>query len=421
MGALATLGVTNALAGVAAGQSDRTQSWPQYRFDASNSGHAPENTALRAAVEQRWRTRDTEASLAAAVAADGRLFVASDENTLRAHDAASGDVDWTADWPEANGWMSPPAVVDGTVYCGTVDNDLYALDAASGEERWAYEREGDTDWFLSPVVRDGTVFAASSDAMVFAFDATSGDVTWQAPLENPPSSPAVANDTVYLGSINQEDGGVYALDAASGDERWTYGGDDVAPLLSAPAVTEDMVYTHGDDDRVYALDADTGEETWTVTLEDSSDGGYHAPAVVDGQVYTVSNAGILHVLDTESGEGQWTFEPEDGDSLAESPAVVNDVVYVPGEERLYAIDGATETALWTIDIEESVTPAVVDGQLYVGSSDGTLYGFTESSESRAPTLTVTDRIPPTGVLGVGLLGVAVAVYRWVRDSGGSDV
>jgi|AntRauMinimDraft_4_1070384.scaffolds.fasta_scaffold00082_41 outer membrane protein assembly factor BamB len=66
----------------------------------------------------------------------------SDDTTLHAIDAATGDELWTF---ERGGWFSSPVVADGVVYVGerggpNGNGNLHALDAESGEELWAFDR-----------------------------------------------------------------------------------------------------------------------------------------------------------------------------------------------------------------------------------------------------------------------------------------
>ncbi len=66
------------------------------------------------------------------------------------------------------------------------------------------------------------------------------------------SSPAVANEVVYVGS---EDGHLYALNAKTGAKLWSYATNFVD---SSPAVANGVVYFGSTDDNVYALNASTG-------------------------------------------------------------------------------------------------------------------------------------------------------------------
>jgi outer membrane protein assembly factor BamB len=78
-------------------------------------------------------------------AADGRLFVAetrsrfgaSDESTLTALDAASGDVDWRRTLADESYAVEAPTVAGGDVLT-LVEDALHALDAATGETRWRH-------------------------------------------------------------------------------------------------------------------------------------------------------------------------------------------------------------------------------------------------------------------------------------------
>ena len=72
----------------------------------------------------------------------------------------------------------------------------------------------------------------------------------------------------------------------------------------------------------------------------------------------------------------WSFAT--GSFIYSSPAVVNGVVYVGSEDHsLYALDAHSGTKLWSFTTGGFVhsSPAVVNGVVYVGSHDGSLYVF----------------------------------------------
>jgi len=76
------------------------------------------------------------------------------------------------------------------------------------------------------------------------------------------SSPAVANNIIYVGS---KDGHLYALDAGTGEVKWDY--ETRERIISSPAVANEIVYVGSDDHYIYALDAGTGEEKWHTEQE----------------------------------------------------------------------------------------------------------------------------------------------------------
>jgi outer membrane protein assembly factor BamB len=72
----------------------------------------------------------------------------------------------------------------------------------------------------------------------------------------------------------------------------------------------------------------------------------------------------------------WTVET--GHQVWSSPAVVDGTVYVGSwDNTVYALDAATGRERWTYDTEGSVhsSPAVVDGTVFVGSWDNTVYAL----------------------------------------------
>jgi len=62
------------------------------------------------------------------------------------------------------------------------------------------------------------------------------------------SSPAVANNVVYVGSW---DGSLYALDARSGTKFWSYQTGD--GIYSSPTVVNGVVYVGSDSGKLYAF------------------------------------------------------------------------------------------------------------------------------------------------------------------------
>jgi len=93
-----------------------------------------------------------------------------------------------------------------------------------------------------------------------------------------------------------------------------------------------------------------------------------SPAVVDGVVYVAGEDSRLYALDATSGEERWRFATEDWNRS--SPAVVAGVVYVGDMGgNLYAVDAASGAERWRFATDGPIesSPAVVNGVVYVGS------------------------------------------------------
>jgi outer membrane protein assembly factor BamB len=133
-------------------------------------------------------------------------------------------------------------------------------------------------------------------------------------------------------------------------------------------------------------------------------GDFSSPAVKNGVVYAVwhdffSSDADLYAYATAGTTGcsgspkfcepLWKASADGASKLASPPKVVNGVVYVGAQDgKLYAFDAAGSTGcagtpvktcapLWTAATgsEIAATPAVVNGVVYVGATDGRLFGF----------------------------------------------
>ena len=269
----------------------------------------------------------------------------------------------------------------------------------------------------SPAVTGGMVYVGSEDGKLYVFrqtpDATCSGVPlvcpplWTATLGGPVlSSPAVVNGIVYVGADK-----LYAFDATgttncSGVPKtcaalWTTGflsgGAEASPTISA----NNVLYVLGGGGVFYAFDGagttncggtpKVCNPLWSVDL--GGNDGRSSAAIANGMVYVGSFTGRLYAFkNTSSCSGTcsplWTAPM--GTRVWSSPAVDNKVVYIGSDDgNLYAFDGTGTTncsgspktcaPLWTaatggLDISLS-SPAVANGVVYLGSTDGKLYAF----------------------------------------------
>ncbi|MFJ4188437.1 PQQ-binding-like beta-propeller repeat protein [Kitasatospora sp. NPDC089509] len=132
------------------------------------SGGQPDSytaLALDAATGQvRWQRRWLP--VAGPLAAADRTVCLLSGDRLMALDADTGDTRWTAGVPVGTGrGMSSMTAADGTVYVGTNDDRLFAFDLATGRPRWRDEPEqlkSDTEYTRVFLTATGsTVFSGS--------------------------------------------------------------------------------------------------------------------------------------------------------------------------------------------------------------------------------------------------------------------
>ena len=214
------------------------------------------------------------------------------------------------------------------------------------------------------------------------------------------SSPAVAKGVVYFGGIDEDFGTgahgkvgikdvhLYAVDAQTGQEKWRFATE--GSVFSSPAVAGDIVYFGSADAGFYAVDAASGSQVWRFDAEGPI---ASSPVVVDEAVYFTDRDGYLYALQAATGQELWRFRVSEREFTAEgwdswdagtwsSPAVVDGTVYTGSSDgHVYAVDAVTGAERWRFKTRGDVwvAPAVANGVVYFGSYDTHLYAVDDAT------------------------------------------
>lgn len=180
---------------------------------------------------RQWVTTEPETPWGMA-AADGRVHVTDAENTHWALSVATGEVEW--DLSGEFSWK--PAVYDGRAVLGG-DGFLAGVTADDGTVEWV--TSGLDGTVIGAPSTDGTVVVVNlsrsgGDSVVAAYDFADGEELWERDALVGPSTPAIADGTVYLG----EQDGLAVVDAESGSLRWEAGSEN----YGSPAVVDGRVF-----------------------------------------------------------------------------------------------------------------------------------------------------------------------------------
>jgi outer membrane protein assembly factor BamB len=235
--------------------------------------------------------------------------------------------------------------------------------------------------YSSPAVANDTVFVGSNDSRLYAFD-LEGNQKWNVSLGGPVvSSPAVDGDLVFVGSLNDS---VYGINRTNGNITWNYptGG----PVYSSPAVAYGNVYVGSDDTNLYSLNELSGQKN-----ESFPTGSFvrSSPAIDDGRIFFGADNGLVYALDAATLaliKGWPPFETG-GDSsiqspLRSSPSVADGTVFVGSlDGTVYALNETDGSKVWSNSTGEPIhsSPAVAYGKVFIGSNDSRLYALNESS------------------------------------------
>ena len=373
---------------------------------------------------------------------NGTIYFGSSDSNLYAIQDNGSSCTFKWSFPAGHIVFSSPAVVNGVIYAGSNDFNLYALqdNGSSCTFKWSFP--AGSYIYSSPAAVNGTIYFGSSDFNLYAIqdNGSSYAFKWSFPAgDDIYSSPAVANGIIYFGSF---DSNLYAIrdNGSSYTFEWSFtGGSDV---YSSPAVASGSVYfgsgrylcafdklvsirgsitlnpDHPVSVEVVAYQDGDEKGRGFVTgsgpyfIEGLSAGTYsveaHAPGyeiVPYGAVTVVSGDTARNVdmtlnaawptymqdkwhtgasPDTLIGtplKFKWRFETENGIGHS-SPAVLNGKVFIGSmDSTLYCVDESSGSFAWSFVTSALInsSPALAYGMVFVGSNDNSLYALDQST------------------------------------------
>lgn len=347
----------------------------------------------------RWRFKAKGSITSTPAVAAGLVIFSSLDGAIQALDAASGKPVWSFQTegerrftaPGIHGaqprteWMpdpfdvflSSPVVVGDRVFVGSGDHHIYALNAATGALRWKAKTGGVVH--ASPAVAGGTVFVGSFDRTFYALDADSGKLKWSFQTgDDPdihnqvgiPGSAAVAEGRVFFGC---RDGHFYALDASTGALLWKHD-NHKGWVIASPAVQGGRVYfPTSDGQRFKALEAASGKVVFDQTMKAVS---FSSPAIAGNRILFGTSDGWLHLVDRDNGAQVADFQTEGSKQ--------NAAKYIDAKGQMIGAalypDATLDGMVIGLDRMFSLgsilsSPAVADGMVFVGSTDGCIYAL----------------------------------------------
>lgn len=331
--------------------------WPQFQFDAQNTGHNPDGTGPKQDIHARWQFEVGTAVRTAPVVKDGMVYVNADQ--LYALSTKDGRVEWTF---TPSGGGSSPAVAEGTVFVSGDSGTLYAVDAENGSERW---NASSGSGLSAPTVQPPRVFVVGNDRGA-AFDIESGDELWSYSKGGAtPTLPVVSDGVVYIVEGN---GVLSARDVGDGSQQWTPGSDSPIPFT----LVGDRIY-----EGQYLSIISIQQQDITDRLENEGMPSLCSPAATPGSLYVSLQNNTIWAVGTD-GTTQWSFGI--GADSKSAPALVDDMLYFGSNDRnVYAVDATSGNELWSFETGRIVQspPAVAGGTVYIGSDDGYVYALAE--------------------------------------------
>ena len=284
-----------------------------------------------------------------AIIVGGKVFVTVSTTTggqLLALDAKTGAPLWgpIAFAGTANATYDGSAlfVVSGA---DTTSQIVTAVDPATGSSKWSATVPG--SWFPQPPVAGGGIVYTNNGGLVAAFDELTGAMLWQSYVGGTEGTVAVSVDGVYASSPCTTND----LRPFDGSLIWTAntgcsGGGGATPVVAngvlfSPIAVGGFAYSGN----VYNAESGTLLGNFSQSV----------PPALDATTEYALTSGTLQGIQRSNNQILWSFAG-DG-ALDTSPIAVNNYVIVGSSNgKLYALDGATGTQVWTQSLGAAIAP-----------------------------------------------------------------
>jgi outer membrane protein assembly factor BamB len=273
-------------------------------------------------------------------------------------------------------FVATPIVVDGTVYIGDLDNGMYAIELASGLQQWKFTAQA--GFYASVAYRQGRLYVGDGDGLFYCLDAAHGKALWTfrtgAEID---SSANFYHDHVLFGS---EDSSLYCLDAANkGKKVWSLETEDQVRCTST--VVDDRVFVAGCDGKFRIVDVNNGKSVKEVDIESPTG---NTPAVQGSMVYFGNEGGTFFAIDWKQAKIIWQWaDKARTDAIRSSAAVVPEaIIFGTRDKHVHAFAPLdSHHVIWNEPVRGRIdsSPVVADNRVFVGSSDGRIYGFDRHS------------------------------------------
>lgn len=215
----------------------------------------------------RWQKQLTGAILAPGLVVQQRIITVTNDGTVYAHDAASGQVLWTYNLPDVSlsvrGYAQPVLVDQRNVAIATANGYIVLIDSLTGVPQWQQRvavatGRGDmarlVDIDAAPQVTDGKLISVSYQGQLTTLDLAEQRVLWSQDISSL-NSPATDGQAVYVATT---DGHLRAFALADGRPLWD--NDQLLNRqLSNPVVLGSTVVVGDYDGVLHLLDPQTGK------------------------------------------------------------------------------------------------------------------------------------------------------------------
>lgn len=275
---------------------------------------------------------------------DGKVFVGSTDGKLYSLNAITGEILWNITLQldvVYTGISSSPKILNDKIFIGTSNETggsgkIYAIYADNGTIIWNYTTS--SVYLSTPSISENklfiglmglfntTSFSWSPPYGVLCLNTDNGSLVWVFQTNGSvASSPAVYANSIYFTS---KDGGLYRVDI-NGTEIWR---KEIGTSTSSPAIVNNTIYvgsgTFGPSGKVRAFD-ENGNKLW----EFVPNGGVQSSiAVGNGKLFFATNTqnGTIYSIDA-NGNLLWKSTPKPENYILGSSVIADNKMFVASD------------------------------------------------------------------------------------------
>lgn len=295
----------------------------------------------------------------------------------------------------ANIYMSSPLVYQGKVYVASVDEDLrgeaaiFALDGRTGKQLWRYPVRNSIKNTIAAA--DGCIFAQDAQGYLYAINTADGTLRWEKQLSIN-GLPALieglvaSEGLVYAGTGK----GLCASDTQTGKAVWTNSDWGQGEGTTSTLALNNNVLVGGVQwTGLFGNDATTGKMLWKASENGLSNRG--ASAALHGDLLYITSTSSVFIMNARTGKVIVRRELPYSVDVTSTPLLTDkEIIFGSVNSGLVAIDKETLEKKWNFMTGDALvytspysrqssatietSPVLSGSTVYVGASDGTIYG-----------------------------------------------
>lgn len=377
--------------------------WPQYQYGPHRNGFNPNTTGPASRITESWRItfegypksniRYSEFPKGQPVLYDGTIYLSSNNKSIFAIDAATGEQQWeftpSNDRSGSSGVKSTPVVYKNRVIAESKGGWLYGIDRQTGEFKWVYRQSA--SWKpVTPLAINGFVYTAGPGNTIAKLRATDGAVAWVSSTDQTRYAVNLcySDGTIYATELQSDDReAVHALDATTGKSVWrTKGVGGVGGCSTANGLvfaTKGSASDSNDIPVIAALDQQSGKRVWQQELT-SPVRGFQTPSIGHGRVYVPLSEGKVQVFDVQTGKTIWEYRTQhkiwSDIRLGKENLYISIFIGDPDKTAIICLTQDGGLRLWQHEFtgRRAYAPIIHDKKLYVTTKDSHLIAFKEN-------------------------------------------